>query len=589
MNTEILSIGSMFAGTTSTVTASSKSDAKSKTSQFSPISDDKPPQANTLEKTTTESPYKAQDSAISKERSATSNTAEQPDMVQNWLAEHSVPVEQSKEGAATRIEAKAGRQPAQLSANSRTEKSPPITGQAAKSAEIKLLLTTGKGQLGLKTVLPETAKGQIGLKTVLPNTSNRTSTTNIQPGIGKNDKIPISNKTIVDTKALTNRGTGKELTAVSLNKTTAAVVNILKTSVSDTKKLTPEAIVNDGGKIAIAVKKQTTTDASAITDTPKRTVSSKEKLFPEKPIDGSSKTNPASEKTSAVNTSFPAIQAKSAELKSWSKQVGPEKSALTAEKTANNKATAPQILSESSVGNGKKPLHAGDNLSNAPTVQKLNVTEFQTSTGQTKSDGNPTSQNRANLDIEQILPQNNAQAPIAENAKTANLPEQNSRSNVSADISKQILESIHSSLTQQGGDRQIIVRLYPPELGKVFIKFQEQDTQIIGLLEVSKIQTKFEIEQALPQIIRNLTDCGIQIRRLDVIISNPEQSQQEALKDPSFQNGGAQQQDSANPGTQGNDTNTNGINDWLINNNNYQNISELQEAFITGGSINILI
>jgi flagellar hook-length control protein FliK len=106
-------------------------------------------------------------------------------------------------------------------------------------------------------------------------------------------------------------------------------------------------------------------------------------------------------------------------------------------------------------------------------------------------------------------------------------------------------------------------------------------------LEVSKPQTRIEIQQALPQIIQNLQESGIQIKRIEVVLSEADQPKQEALKDQSPQNGWNQQQDSANPDTQTNNPYTSGINEWLLNINSYQNMSELQETPITDG-INIL-
>jgi flagellar hook-length control protein FliK len=174
----------------------------------------------------------------------------------------------------------------------------------------------------------------------------------------------------------------------------------------------------------------------------------------------------------------------------------------------------------------------------------------------------------------------------AEAPKTANLPEQTSPSDVSAGIGKQILESIQSSLSQKGENQQITVRLNPPELGKVFIRFQEQNAQITGLLEVSKTQTRYEIEQALPQIIRDLADCGIQIKRLEVLLSDEEQSEQQSLRDQSLQNGWAQQHDSANSGAEASNT---PANEWLTDDNNYNGLHEPQEMFVGDHSINILI
>jgi len=88
----------------------------------------------------------------------------------------------------------------------------------------------------------------------------------------------------------------------------------------------------------------------------------------------------------------------------------------------------------------------------------------------------------------------------------------------SASISGQILESIHSSLQQ--GQSRLTIALNPPELGRVSVHFEEQDNQLIGILEVSQKQTRAEIEQALPQLLQNLQDSGVQIKRLDVMLND---------------------------------------------------------------------
>jgi hypothetical protein len=56
-----------------------------------------------------------------------------------------------------------------------------------------------------------------------------------------------------------------------------------------------------------------------------------------------------------------------------------------------------------------------------------------------------------------------------------------------------------------------------------------------------------------------------------------------------MQSGGAHQHNSANPGTPGNNPDANESNEWLTNNNGYENLYELQEGLITDGSINMLI
>jgi flagellar hook-length control protein FliK len=68
-------------------------------------------------------------------------------------------------------------------------------------------------------------------------------------------------------------------------------------------------------------------------------------------------------------------------------------------------------------------------------------------------------------------------------------------------VADQIAESVYASMRR--GDNNIVVRLNPPELGSVVVRFQQQSDQITGLLEVTRDQTRNEIEQALPQIRSN--------------------------------------------------------------------------------------
>jgi len=548
MNTNLLTIDNMlFTGTAVAAPPASKPNTFTNATHFSPGADDTPPPSNTPESTTTyntppiaeiepinkstqdfshtlrktaatEAPQQDQDNTKPEKQDSASAIPSEANPTQSPSAPETpiTPGALVKE-AATKMEPKTGRQLAQLIVNLKDGKSPPVTGQAAKAAEIKLLVTTDKGQLGLQTVLSNTSEGTVDTQPPLV------------AGGGKNtDKIPISNSTVASTKAPSNGENAKELMSDAL-------------------------------------------------------------------VDADGKTTATNEKTPTVNTNFPPVQTKFTEHQSQPVGITPEKSASVA-KPSDSKAAALEIVSESSGGNGKESPRAGNKVLDNPTVQELNVTAIQVSTGQTKNRGSSTSNDSSDSDLEQILSPNTPQPPVtaqspnsAAGAKTAALPGHTSPSSVSADIGKQILESIHSSLSQEGQNQQITIRLNPPELGKVFIKFNEQDSQIIGLLEVSKPQTRIEIQQALPQIIQNLQDSGIQIKRLEVVLSEDEQPEQEALKDQSLQNGWTHQHDSTNSHLGVNNPDTNGINEWLINNNSYENISELQEALTTDGSINMLI
>ena len=110
-------------------------------------------------------------------------------------------------------------------------------------------------------------------------------------------------------------------------------------------------------------------------------------------------------------------------------------------------------------------------------------------------------------------------------------------------VSGQILESIHSSLQQ--GQNRLTIALNPPELGRVLVRFEEQDNQIIGILEVSQKQTRAEVEQALPQLLQSLQDSGVQVKRLDVMLNDqPDQghSKDQTGNDPSSPNSEQQSQ-----------------------------------------------
>ncbi|MEN6577754.1 MAG: flagellar hook-length control protein FliK [Phycisphaerales bacterium] len=109
-------------------------------------------------------------------------------------------------------------------------------------------------------------------------------------------------------------------------------------------------------------------------------------------------------------------------------------------------------------------------------------------------------------------------------------------------IGEQILDSVQASAAR--GDKQVLVRLNPPELGTVLVRFQEQGDFLTGTLEVSSKETRREIEQALPQVARTLQEAGIQVRRLEVVASDlPERdlSREHAAQDAWSQHQGTGQ------------------------------------------------
>ena len=115
--------------------------------------------------------------------------------------------------------------------------------------------------------------------------------------------------------------------------------------------------------------------------------------------------------------------------------------------------------------------------------------------------------------------------------------------NLSQSVAKQMQDSVNLALNRN--QDKITVNLNPPELGRVTIKFIENQNQISGILQVSKPQIRAEIENALPQIIRNLEASGINVKRIDVEVYSQTNINQQPSKDQGFQGNYSAQQDSA--------------------------------------------
>jgi flagellar hook-length control protein FliK len=84
-------------------------------------------------------------------------------------------------------------------------------------------------------------------------------------------------------------------------------------------------------------------------------------------------------------------------------------------------------------------------------------------------------------------------------------------------LPRQIQDTI--ALAVQQNSRQLVIRLDPPELGRVAIRFQEDSQGITGVLEVQRSQTRHDIQQALPEIIQQLQDSGVPVKRIEVLLS----------------------------------------------------------------------
>jgi hypothetical protein len=149
------------------------------------------------------------------------------------------------------------------------------------------------------------------------------------------------------------------------------------------------------------------------------------------------------------------------------------------------------------------------------------------------------------------------------------------------DLSGQIQESAKALLTSN--KNQVTIRLNPPELGSVCLKVSDNGHQITGLLQITKPETKYEIQQLLPGIIRNLEDAGISVKSFDVVLNNQpdQQTAQQSLYQQNDQNSYIPNRDSTA------DYQT--FNYSLNNETGLQAISSSQRITASAGSLNILM
>ncbi|MFA5423440.1 MAG: flagellar hook-length control protein FliK [Phycisphaerae bacterium] len=149
---------------------------------------------------------------------------------------------------------------------------------------------------------------------------------------------------------------------------------------------------------------------------------------------------------------------------------------------------------------------------------------------------------------------------------------------------EQINESIANSV--KAGEDEVTVRLNPPELGSVVIRLNRQDGQVTGSLEFSRAETKSEIQQLMPQLVRNLADSGIAVKRLDVIQTQIDNTgQQQQFREHVAQDGGAYQQFSQNQSQSG----PAGGYDWLSGESIYAGSELTSDSYISDAAVNILV
>ncbi|MEN6385774.1 MAG: hypothetical protein ABFD79_11335, partial [Phycisphaerales bacterium] len=114
------------------------------------------------------------------------------------------------------------------------------------------------------------------------------------------------------------------------------------------------------------------------------------------------------------------------------------------------------------------------------------------------------------------------------------------------------------------------------------IKFTEENYTLTGVLSVDKPTTKHEIQQTLPEVIQNLQESGINIKKIEVVLSGNQE--QQTMKDQSSMSGHnwAGQQNQTNPESH---RNGNVYSQWTFSSDNgfvqpYEQTSHYSETYV---------
>ena len=452
-------------------------------------------------------PEEASDNRQPKRQNAESANSDQSDAASPVVVQSPADGEGNKEAASSASEPKASQQLAQLIEGVKTEKATPNVAESPEPSEIKLSGTAQKKQPGSDAVAANASLAKQIRSEVKPSVSDG-ALAGVKAAAKSSNAPQLTPETSVAGDART-ANTGKEHTIAADSLPAVDAKTPVASAAATTDKISPDS--------GVQTPKMDESPAVQSVQTQKPSIPKTDQVAPD-----SDKAPGTTQEPLPTTEAEPVRQA----------------------------PTRPIATS------GKNSGNLGNNTEN-PASEPAQV---QTGTAHAGTDGGSDAGGKPLPDSAQILSQTpsqtavTGQAPIsAVEAETMTTSEQPQTTPVHqlGPVGNQVLESVRSSLSQQTGDKEITIQLHPPELGKVSVKFQEQGAEITGTLEVSKAQTKTEIEQVLPEMIRSLADSGVAIKRLEVVLSQNEESNQQSSREPLLQNGEFGQRDSANPGQSG--------------------------------------
>lgn len=114
---------------------------------------------------------------------------------------------------------------------------------------------------------------------------------------------------------------------------------------------------------------------------------------------------------------------------------------------------------------------------------------------------------------ENVAPTNTASTPAGTVAEVS--------ATRGANVADQI--ATHVQMRRDALGEEMVIRLDPPELGKVHIQFRSQNGELTGMIRADNPQTLAELQRESTSLLQRLNDAGVQIKTLDVQMNDMNQ------------------------------------------------------------------
>ena len=142
-----------------------------------------------------------------------------------------------------------------------------------------------------------------------------------------------------------------------------------------------------------------------------------------------------------------------------------------------------------------------------------------------------------------------ARTEIAGGFRNADMSPGFGRSALPVSAVNKITEAFRASAAD--GGRGIVIRLEPPELGKVRIILHTDGKDVRGAVAVDNPKTLLRLQREAPMLLERLADAGIHLRRMDMSMSDRQSGDGQAFSLSQWGDGGAQQKGAGEQMAQG--------------------------------------